>query len=60
MVYKDIEHSPQDGWPDGIFSCDFSLTEYKESDLLIIHWANKASGGEVVMIMPPAGKRARS
>jgi len=40
-----IEQIPWDGWPDGIFSRDFSLTEYEKSDLLKIHWANKASGG---------------
>jgi len=40
-----VEQIPWDGWPDGIFRRDFSLTEYEKSDSLKIHWANKASGG---------------
>ena len=40
-----VEQIPWDGWPDGIFNRDFSLTEYDKSDSLKIYWANKASGG---------------
>jgi hypothetical protein len=35
-----------DGWPDGQFHRDFDWDEYKQSDYLKIHWANKAIGGD--------------
>lgn len=36
---------PWDGWPDGVFSRDFTYPEFKETKKLQVHWACQALGG---------------